>query len=62
MLDAKVIRPFVAQGVQSQTLQKPILVIVITGVWLADWLTFPGPACSAVNKCGLSMLSFSQHG
>jgi hypothetical protein len=30
-LDAKVIRPFVAQGVQSQTLQKPILVIVITG-------------------------------
>jgi hypothetical protein len=29
-LDAKVIRPFVAQGVQAQNLQKPILVIVIT--------------------------------
>jgi hypothetical protein len=34
-LDAKVIRPFVAQGVQSQNLQKPILVIVITGMRLS---------------------------
>jgi hypothetical protein len=42
-LDAKVIRPFVAQGVQSQTLQKPILVIVITGAaMLCTWLGAAG--------------------
>lgn len=30
-LDAKVVRPFVAGPVQSRALQKPVLVIVITG-------------------------------
>jgi hypothetical protein len=30
-LDAKVVRPFVAGPVQARQLQKPVLVIVITG-------------------------------
>jgi hypothetical protein len=52
-LDAKVIRPFVAQGVQAQNLQKPILVIVITGAWLA----YQSPECYSLFAASLLLVN-----
>jgi hypothetical protein len=58
-LDAKVIRPFLAQGVQSRSLQKPILVIVITD---GEPTGEPPGTVSNVIKNAKNLVGNSQYG